>query len=208
MDDATTKSTLLALGAATLGESGALPMHHRLAAAWPGAAVAAPAYPVRCSPADNLAIHAAVTRAPEGSVLVVDASATPERGYWGEVLTTGAEARGLAGLVIDGGVRDLAALESHRFPVFATMIVLRGATKELPGTNGAPVEVGGVPVTAGDWVVADADGVVVIPGERLYVVIAAGQARAVKEEGLFTALREGRTTVELLELDTSLIVEG
>jgi 4-hydroxy-4-methyl-2-oxoglutarate aldolase len=70
------------------------------------------------------------------------------------------------------------------------------------------VEVGGVPVTAGDWVVADADGVVVIPGERLYVVIAAGQARAVKEEGLFTALREGRTTVELLELDTSLIVEG
>jgi 4-hydroxy-4-methyl-2-oxoglutarate aldolase len=141
-------------------------------------------------------------------VLVVDASTTPERGYWGEVLTTGAEARGLAGLVIDGGVRDLAALEAHRFPVFATMIVLRGATKELPGTNGSPVEVGGVPVIAGDWVAADADGVVVIPGERLDEVIAAGQARAGKEEGLFTALREGRTTVELLELDTSPIVEA
>ena len=65
---------MLELGAATLGESGGLPMHPRLAAAWPGAAVAAPAYPVRCSPADNLAIHAAVTRAREGSVLVVDAS--------------------------------------------------------------------------------------------------------------------------------------
>jgi 4-hydroxy-4-methyl-2-oxoglutarate aldolase len=208
MDEATTRSTLLALGAATLGESGALPMHPRLAAVWPGAAVAAPAYPVHCSPADNLAIHAAVTRAPAGSVLVVDASSIPERGYWGEVLTTGAETRGLAGLVIDGGVRDLAALEAHRFPVFATMIVLRGATKELPGTNGSPVEVGGVAVTAGDWVTADADGVVVIPGDRLDEIVVAGRARADKEEGLFTALREGRTTVELLQLDTSPIAEA
>jgi 4-hydroxy-4-methyl-2-oxoglutarate aldolase len=208
MDEATTRSALLALGAATLGESGALPMHPRLAAVWPGAAMAAPAYPVRCSPADNLAIHAAVTRAPTGAALVVDASVTPERGHWGEVLTTGAEARGLAGLVIDGGVRDQAALEAHRFPVFATMIALRGATKELPGTIGSPVHVGGVPVTMGDWVTADADGVVVIPGDRLDEVLAAGQARADKEQGLFTALREGRTTVELLDLDTSPIVEG
>jgi 4-hydroxy-4-methyl-2-oxoglutarate aldolase len=139
---------------------------------------------------------------------VVDASSIPERGYWGEVLTTGAETRGLAGLVIDGGVRDLAALEAHRFPVFATMIVLRGATKELPGTNGSPVEVGGVAVTAGDWVTADADGVVVLPGDRLDEIVVAGRARADKEEGLFTALREGRTTVELLQLDTSPIAEA
>jgi 4-hydroxy-4-methyl-2-oxoglutarate aldolase len=209
MDDrAGTASTLLKLGAATLGESGALPMHPRLAAAWPGAAVAAPAYPVLCAPADNLAIHAAVARAPEGSVLVVDASRDPERGFWGEVLTTGAEARGLAGLVIDGGVRDVAALEAHRFPVFATMVVLRGATKELPGTIGSPAQVGGVPVALGDWVVADADGVVVVPSSRLDEVLAAGQARADKEEGLFAALREGRTTVELLQLDTSPIIEG
>lgn len=207
-DEAARASTLLELGAATLGESGALLMHPRVAAVWPGAAVAAPAYPVLCSPADNLAIHAAVVRAPKGSVLVVDAGQVPERGYWGEVLTTGAEARGLAGLVIDGGVRDRSALEAHGFPVFATMVALRGATKKLPGTNGAPVQVGDARVASGDWVVADADGVVVIPSGQLDEVTAAGRARADKEDGLFAALRDGRTTVELLELDTSPISEG
>jgi 4-hydroxy-4-methyl-2-oxoglutarate aldolase len=207
-NEAATASGLLELGAATLGESGALLMHPRMAAVWPGAAVAAPAYPVLCAPADNLAIHAAVVRAPQGSILVVDASRTPERGYWGEVLTTGAEARGLAGLVIDGGVRDRSALEAHRFPVFATIVALRGATKDQPGTNGSPVQVGDAPVALGDWIVADADGVVVIPLGQLDEVVSAGRARAEKEEGLFAALRGGKTTVELLALDMSPIVEG
>jgi 4-hydroxy-4-methyl-2-oxoglutarate aldolase len=204
---AETAAALLELGSATLGESGGRPMHPRLSAVWPGAAVAAPAFPVRCATADNLAIHAAVARAPEGSVLVVDVGRVPERGYWGEVLTTGAEARGLAGLVIDGGVRDAAALEAHRFPVFATMVALRGATKELPGTNGTPVEVGDVRVAAGDWVVGDADGVVVIPSGRLDEALAAGRARAETEARLFTELRAGRTTVDLLGLDVSPVTE-
>lgn len=198
-----TAAALLELGSATLGESGGHPMHPRLHAVWPGAAVAAPAYPVRCAPADNLAIHAAVARAPRGSVLVVDVGGLAERGYWGEVLTTGAEARGLVGLVIDGGVRDKAALEAHRFPVFATMVALRGATKEMPGTNGSPVDVGDVTVSSGDWVVADADGVTVVPKDQLEAVLAAGRARADKEEGFFAELRAGRTTVELLNLDLS-----
>ncbi|MGH9093517.1 MAG: RraA family protein, partial [Acidimicrobiales bacterium] len=175
---------------------------------WPGAAVAAPAYPVRCAPADNLAIHTAVVRAPAGSVLVVDVGDTPDRGYWGEVLTTGAEARGLAGLVIDGGVRDTAALADHGFPVFSAMVALRGASKEQRGTNGVPVTVGGVEVTRGDWVVGDADGVVVVPGDRVGEVLAAGRARADKEARFFEALRAGSTTVELLSLDASLVAEG
>lgn len=203
-----TAAALLELGSATLGESGALPMHPRVRAVWPGATLAAPAYPVRCAPADNLAIHAAVARAPEGHALVVDVGRLAERGYWGEVLTTGAEARRLAGLVIDGGVRDSAALAAHRFPVFATVVALRGATKELPGTNGSPVEVGDVEVARGDWVVADADGVAVVPAGRLDEVVAAGRARAAKEEGFFAALRSGRTTVELLGLDISAVSEG
>ena len=203
-----TGSELLELGSATLGETGASPMHPRVRAVWPGAALAAPAYPVRCSPGDNLAIHGAVARAPEGSVLVVDVGGLAERGYWGEVLTTGAEARGLAGLVIDGGVRDSAALEAHRFPVFATIVALRGATKELPGTNGAPVEVGGVMVERGDWVVADADGVAVVPSRRLEEVLVAGRARATKEDGFFQALKAGRTTVELLGLDLGPVPES
>ena len=106
-------SDAMALGAATLGESGARRMHRRVKPVWSGARVAGPAYPVRCSPGDNLGIHVAVTRAPAGSILVADMSGERDFGYWGEVLTTGAEARGLAGLVIDGGVRDSAALASH-----------------------------------------------------------------------------------------------
>ena len=125
------------LGAATLGESGARRMHPRVKPAWPGAHVAGPAYPVRCSPGDNLGIHVAVTRAPAGSVLVADMGGARDFGYWGEVLTTGAEARGIAGLVIDGCVRDGAALAAHGFPVFSTGLALTGATKEQPGSVGA-----------------------------------------------------------------------
>src|SRR5437588_139202 len=86
-------------------------MHPRIKPAWHGARLAARAYAVECASGDNLAVHVAVAEAPAGCALVVDASFTREIGYWGEVLTTGAEARGLAGLVIDAGVRDVSALE-------------------------------------------------------------------------------------------------
>src|SRR5579872_6149884 len=156
-------AVLAELGSATLGESGARPMWARLHAVWRGARLAAPAYTVRCTPGDNLALHVAVARAPAGYALAVDVGDEPEFGYWGEVLTTGAEARGLAGLVIDGGVRDVAALEGHRFPVFSSTVALWGAAKVASGTVGAPVSVGGVEVASGDWIVGDADGVTVIP---------------------------------------------
>jgi 4-hydroxy-4-methyl-2-oxoglutarate aldolase len=198
-------AVLLALGSATLGESGGRAPDRRLKPVWAGAAVAAPAYPVACTPGDNLAVHVAVTTAPAGSVLVVDVGRVADRGYWGEVLTTGAEAAGLAGLVIDGGVRDVAALEAHGFPVFSSTIALTGASKDQRGTVGQPVRVGGVEVTLGDWVVGDVDGVVIIPGDTLDEVIRAGQAREEKEAGFFTALKAGQTTVQLLELDRSLI---
>src|SRR5580704_6256741 len=189
MDDQQTAATLRELGAATLGESGALAMPPRIRPVWPGATVAAPAYPVRCTPGDNLAIHVAVTRAPAGSVLVVDVGDVAERGYWGEVLTTGALARQLGGLVIDGGVRDVAALEALDFPVFSRTIALRGAAKTARGSVGVPVVVAGVPVAPGDWVVGDVDGVVVVPGDSLEEVVGAGRARADKERTYFEALR-------------------
>jgi len=198
-------ATLQRLGSATLGEAGGLPTDRRLKPAWPGAALAAPAYPVRCTPGDNLAVHVGVTTAPAGSVLVVDVGPVPDRGYWGEVLTTAAEAAGLAGLVIDGGVRDVAALQAHGFPVFSSTISLPGARKDQPGTVGAPVTVGGVSVARGDWIVGDVDGVTVVPAASLEAVCAAGEAREAKEAGFFTALRAGTTTVELLGLDASLI---
>jgi 4-hydroxy-4-methyl-2-oxoglutarate aldolase len=200
-------NAFLQLGAATLGESGARTMRNRVRAAWSGAVLAAPAFPVRCMPGDNLAIHVGVARAPAGSALVVDVGETRELGYWGEVLTTGAESRGLVGLVIDGCVRDVAALAAHGFPVFSTGLALRGATKKLPGTIGHTVIVGGVEVNSGDWVVGDGDGVVVVPGDALAEVVEAGRARAEKEAGYFTALRGGATTVDLLGLDVTPITE-
>ena len=142
-------------------------MHPRIKAAWAGATLAAPAFPVRCEPGDNLAVHVAVAQAPPGSALVVDASARPELGYWGEVLTTAAEQRGILGLVIDGGVRDVSALAAHGFPVFSALVALPGATKLRGGAIGQPALVGGVRVAAGDWIVADADGVAVVPAGAL-----------------------------------------
>jgi 4-hydroxy-4-methyl-2-oxoglutarate aldolase len=198
-------AVLAALGSATLGESGGQAAHRRLRPVWPGASIAAPAYTVGCTPGDNLAVHVAVTKAPRGSVLVVDVGQVADRGYWGEVLTTAAEAAGLAGLVLDGCVRDVGALEAHGFPVFSAGIALTGATKDKPGTVGLPVRVGGVAVSARDWVVADVDGITFVRGGAVDEVLAAGRAREAKEAGFFEALRAGHTTVELLGLGASLV---
>ncbi|HAM01459.1 MAG TPA: dimethylmenaquinone methyltransferase [Acidimicrobiaceae bacterium] len=194
---------LLDLGTATLGESGARVMPPRVRPAWPGARLAGPAFPVRCSPADNLPLHVAAATAPAGWVLVADVGGLAERGYWGEVLTTAACARELEGLVIDGGVRDVDALEAHGFPVFATAVALRGATKELPGTAGLATVVAGIRVSPGDWVVGDRDGVVVLPAGSFDEIHERAEARAEKERGMFDALESGSTTVELLGLDAS-----
>jgi 4-hydroxy-4-methyl-2-oxoglutarate aldolase len=201
-------AALARLGSATIGESGGLAAHRRLRPAWSGAAVAGPAYPVGCTPGDNLAVHVGVTKAPRGSVLVVDVGQVADRGYWGEVLTTAAEAAGLAGLILDGGVRDVAALEAHEFPVFSAAIALTGATKDKPGSVGIPVRVGGVLVAAGDWVVADVDGVSFVLRASVDEVLAAGRDREAKEVGYFEALMSGSTTVELLGLNASLVRQG
>lgn len=196
---------LLALGSATLGESGALVLASNISPVWPGAALAGPAYTAMCSEADNLAIHAAVVAAPAGSILCAGFERPAERGYWGEVLTTGAKARGLVGLVIDGCVRDADAIERLGFPVFAQGLALPGATKNQAGTIGDRAEVGGVTVRTGDIVCADRDGVVVIPIDLFEPVLTAARQRAEKEQGLFEALRAGATTVELLSLDASIV---
>jgi 4-hydroxy-4-methyl-2-oxoglutarate aldolase len=207
-DHETIAATLRQLGSATLGESGGLATDRRLKPTWPGAVVAAPAYTVQCTPGDNLAIHVGVTKAPAGSVLCVNVGEVIDRGYWGEVLTVAAQTAGLAGLILDGGVRDVAALEAHGFPVFSATIALTGATKLASGMVGGPITIGGVPVSSGDWMVGDVDGVAVIPADRLPEVMAAGQAREEKEAGFFAALKGGATTVELLGLDAGLIAEA
>ena len=102
-------------------------------------------------------------------------------------------------------MRDVAALEAHGFPVFSATIALTGATKDKPGTVGLPVRVGGVLVAAGDWVVADIDGVAFVPREARTRCWLPDATREAKEAGFFDALKSGSTTVELLGLDASLV---
>ena len=205
-DSAALGAALLRHGTATLGESGARRMRSRIRPVWPGAEVVGPAVPVRCTPGDNLGIHVGVTVAPPGSVLVVDVGEERELGFWGEVLTTAAQTRGIAGLVIDGCVRDVDALAAHGFPVFSSGVALTGATKEMPGSVNREIIAGDVEVAAGDWIVGDVDGVVVVPYDQVDEVLAAAQARTNKEAGLFDALKAGQTTIELLDLDPSPVI--
>jgi 4-hydroxy-4-methyl-2-oxoglutarate aldolase len=166
---------------------------------WPGASVAGAAYPLECSPGDNLSIHIAMEKVPRGSVLVISTGGFVA-GYWGEVLTVAAEAAGVVGLVIDGGVRDIAALTARRFPVFTRGVCMRGTIKASSPSVGQPVSFAGTPVAAGDLVVADDDGVLVIPAARVRETLSRGQARADKEAKMMDALREGRSTLELMGL--------
>lgn len=194
-------SRALALGTSTLYEASGLPcaIDPAIRPVWAGAAMAGPAYPVRCSPGDNLAIHLAMERAPSGSVLVVTTD-NFLAGYWGEVLTVAAGATGITGLVTDGGVRDVAAMARRRFPVFARGISVRGTIKASAPSVGRPMAMTGVGVAAGDLVVADDDGVVVLPAAEAARVLSAGEARAAKEADFMRRLTEGATTVDLLGL--------
>ncbi|RQR55906.1 dimethylmenaquinone methyltransferase [Burkholderia sp. Bp9140] len=187
------------LGTSTLFEASGLStsaVDPAIRTVWPGAAVAGPAYPLECSPGDNLAIHIAMEQVPRGSVLVVSTGGFVS-GYWGEVLTVAAEAAGVAGLVIDGGVRDIAALVARRFPVFTRGVSMRGTIKASAPSVGQPISFAGTPVAAGDLVVADDDGVLVIPVAHVDATVVQGQARAEKEARMMDALREGRSTLEL-----------
>lgn len=190
------------LGTSTLFEASGLstsavdPAIHTV---WPGASVAGPAYPLECSPGDNLSIHIAMERVPRGSVLVISTGGFVA-GYWGEVLTVAAEAAGVAGLIIDGGVRDIAALTARRFPVFTRGISMCGTIKASAPSVGQPISFTGTPVAVGDLVVGDDDGVLVIPAAQVGHTLAQGQARADKEAKMMDALQQGKSTLELMGL--------
>jgi 4-hydroxy-4-methyl-2-oxoglutarate aldolase len=151
-------------------------------------------------PADNWYVHVAMLEAGPGDVLVVDAKGYLEAGPWGDVLTCLAQQRGLAGLVIDGAVRDSRDIIAAGFPVFARGLSIKGTTKAVPGRINVPVRVGGVTVEPGDIVVGDADGLVRVPAHQLHDALAASEARAAKESGFRDRIRVGANTLELLGL--------
>jgi 4-hydroxy-4-methyl-2-oxoglutarate aldolase len=170
---------------------------------WTGARVAGPAFTVQGLGGDNLALHQAVATAPAGSVLVADLQGAAH-GHWGEILAVAAQQRGILGLVIDGGVRDVAEQAELGFPVFARHVTVVGTGKEHPGRFGVPVRVGAVVVRPGDLVVGDADGVVVIPAASLDTTIEQAEARIAAEQRAVAAIRDGVTTLEYYNLPTEL----
>lgn len=192
---------LLRHGTSTLCEASGLPsaLDYNIRPVWPGATIVGAALPVRCAPGDNLAIHLAVAQAEPGDVLVVDGHGYIA-GYWGEILTVAAQARGIAGLVIDGGVRDLAALEKRKFPVFARGIAMCAAVKLHAPSVGEPIVVADVAIAPGDLIVADADGVVAIPQTAVERTLAGARQRSDKEAAIMRRLEAGETTVQILGL--------
>lgn len=142
--------------------------------------VAGPAYTVRCAPGDNLMLHAAIYRAAPGDVIVVEAGDVDYAVAGGNVCAV-AQRRGVAGLVVDGVIRDVAEARERGFPVLARGVIPIPGAKDALGALGGPVRVGGVEVRPGDVVVGDEEGVVVVPAGRAGEVLEAARARAARD---------------------------
>ena len=168
--------------------------------AWCGARVCGPALTVECPPGDNLMLHVAVANAGSGVVIVAAVGAYLQAGAWGEILTEAARARGIAGLIIDGAVRDVDAIQALSFPVFSRGLAIGACTKERAGKLNASIQFGGITVRPGDLVFGNTDGLVIVEQQRIDEVYEAALGRRRRESEIIAGLREGRTTIELLGL--------
>lgn len=148
---------------------------------------------------DNLWLHRAIYAAQPGDVLVVRTAGKYEHGYWGEIMSTAAAERGIAGLVIDACVRDGALLPSIGLPVFARGLCIRGTGKDFGATGwiNAPLLFDDVIVHPGDLIVGDADGVVCLPRQQVPAIVAAAVTRDQQEAAIIQRLKAGETTLEI-----------
>jgi 4-hydroxy-4-methyl-2-oxoglutarate aldolase len=174
----------------------------------PGSRVAGPARTVLCGQGDNLAVHAALARIEPGEVLVLAMPESEPVALVGEVIAVSAKARGSAGLLVAGAVRDADELGELGLPVWAMFVHARGAAKEEAGGLDVPVSVGGVRVEPGDVVVMDGDGAVVVPADRAEEVLEAGRRRETDEAAMMDKLRAGALTLDLMGLREKLGAEG
>jgi 4-hydroxy-4-methyl-2-oxoglutarate aldolase len=172
------------------------------------ARVGGTALTVSCQAGDNLMVHAAVAVAQPGDVLVVTTTSPSTDGMFGELLAESCRAHGVAGLVIDAGVRDVAELTAMRFPVWAKAVHAQGTVKATPGSVNVGVVCGGVAVRPGDVVVGDADGVVVVPQRFAIDVLAASEARRTKEQRTRARLAAGELGLDLYGLRDRLATLG
>jgi 4-hydroxy-4-methyl-2-oxoglutarate aldolase len=180
------------------GKRGALdPAIHQMT---PGLKLCGNALTVRCQPGDNLTLHMAVASANPGDVLIADVGDFADAGHWGEILTVAAQARQVAGLVINGGIRDVAATGRRRFPVFARAVSMKATTKQMPGLINQPIRCGGVEINPGDLIVGDDDGVVAVAHDEVSAVLARTLEREASEAHMMERLHNGDVTLDLLNL--------
>jgi 4-hydroxy-4-methyl-2-oxoglutarate aldolase len=163
----------------------------------PGSRAAGPARTVRCGQGDNLMVHAVMDTAQPGDVLVLTMPEPQPVALIGDLLATQAGERGVAALLVDAAVRDVADLRELGLPIWARWIRVKGATKTEVGTIDEPVEVGGATIRPGDLVVLDDDGAVVVRQERAEQVLAASRERLAKERVKRERLRSGQLSYDL-----------
>ena len=180
----------------------------RLRPIYRGMRVAGTALTCEVAPGDNSSIHVAGDVARHGDFLVVSPTSPCDDGYFGELLATHMVARGVVGLVIDAGVRDVADLCDMGFPVWSSAISARGTVKETPGNVQVPIVCAGVAVSPGDVVVADDDGVVVVAREDALDVIAECRVREAKEAAHRKLLAAGEGTLDLFGLRQKFLAAG
>jgi 4-hydroxy-4-methyl-2-oxoglutarate aldolase len=166
-----------------------------------GVRICGPAYTVQCAPGDNLMLHKALQRASAGDVLVASVGGVPDFGYWGGLMATAAAARGLAGLAIDGCIRDSAEIIKMGFPVFCRGFCIKGTAKAVLGLINYPLSFGHTNVSPGDLVLGDDDGMVVVRFDECEEVLEKSLKRVELEAAKAKQLKSGVSSVELNSLD-------
>ncbi len=169
--------------------------------AFPSAHVLGPAFTAQGAPGDNLALHHAVSNAGAGEVIVLAVGGEQEIAHCGDIVAFAAAERGIAGILLDGAIRDRIEIAALGLPVFHLGTSPSGPGKHGPGKLGVSVELCGVRIVPGDLVCADADGVAVVPAALAAAVQADVAALEEREAAIIAALRAGRTTVEVFGLE-------
>ncbi|QSI31235.1 RraA family protein [Variovorax sp. RKNM96] len=179
------------------GRRGAL--HGRIQALRHRMALAGSALTVEVRPGDNLMIHAAIALARPGDVLVIDGKGDQSAALMGTIMMNACRQVGIAGVVIDGAVRDSTEIDEMDFPVFSVGTNPNGPTKLASGRIGHPVSVGGVTVRPGDLVVGDADGVVIVEREKVEALLQAAAQKVEDEAARIEAIKKGNTAAKWLD---------